>query len=292
MSKTMIRWAAAAVLGVGLGFGGFAAIAAEEEGGEHAPTHYPIHKPEYVDWSFAGPFGTYDKGQLQRGYKVYKEVCASCHAMSLVKFRNLAEEGGPGFTEEQAKTLAAEYTIVDGVDDVGDPLERPREPKDAFPSPFPNEAAARASNGGALPPDLSLIAKARAVERGFPQFVFDVFVPYQEQGPDYIHALLTGYQDPPEGVTVPEGQYYNPYFIAGMSLAMAPPLSDEVVEYTDGTPMTVDQYSKDVAAFMMWAAEPHLDARKRLGFHAMVFMAVFAGLLYLTKRKIWSDVAH
>lgn len=291
MKTMMIRWAAAALIGVGLGAG--AALAAEE-GGEHAgaPTHFPIHKPAYVNWSFAGVFGTYDRGQLQRGYKVYKEVCAACHSMNLVKFRNLAEEGGPEFSEEQVKTLAAEYTIVDGFDDAGEPVERPREPKDPFPSPFPNENAARASNGGALPPDFSLIAKARAVERGFPWFVLDVFWPYQEQGPDYIHALLTGYQDPPEGVVVPEGQYYNPYFINGMSLAMAPPLSDDVVEYTDGTPTTVDQYSKDVAAFLMWAAEPHLEARKSLGFHTLVFLVVFAALLGLAKRKIWADEPH
>ena len=130
------------------------------------------------------------------------------------------------------------------------------------------------------------------MQRGFPWFVFDVFAPYQEQGPDYIHALLTGYQDPPAGVTVPDGQYYNPYFLNGASLSMAPPLEDERVEYTDGSPMTVDQYAKDVSAFMMWAAEPHLDARKQLGFRVMIFLVVFAGLLYYTKRKIWSDVAH
>lgn len=291
MKNSMFRWATAAVIGLGVGLGSLAAVAAEEE---HAgePTHFPIRKPAYVDWSFAGVFGTFDRGQLQRGYKVYKEVCASCHSMNLVKFRNLAEPGGPGFTEEQVKTLAAEYTIIDGVDDTGEPLERAREPKDPFPAPFPNEQAARASNGGAYPPDFSLIAKARAVERGFPWFVLDVFWPYQEQGPDYIHALLTGYEDPPEGMEIPEGQYYNPYFIAGKSLAMAPPLSDEVVEYTDGTPMTVDQYAKDVSAFLMWAAEPHLEARKKLGFHTLLYLVVFAALLGLAKRKVWSNEPH
>jgi ubiquinol-cytochrome c reductase cytochrome c1 subunit len=288
MKTTMIRWAAAAMVGIGLSAG--AALAQEHAAG--APAHFPIHKPEYQQWSFAGIFGHYDRAQLQRGYKVYKEVCAACHSMNLVRFRNLAEEGGPGFTEEQVKALAAEYTIMDGPGDDGELFERPREPKDPFPAPFANEKAARASNGGAYPPDMSLLAKARAVERGFPWFVLDVFWPYQEQGPDYIHALLTGYQEPPEGVTVPDGQYYNPYFLSGMSLAMAPPLSDEQVEYTDGSPMTVDQYSKDVAAFLMWAAEPHLEARKELGFKAMIFLIVFGSLLGFVKRKVWADVPH
>ncbi len=285
MKTTMIRWATAAALGLGLAAPAFAA----EEG---ATPHYPIFKPERVEWSFAGPFGTYDRAQLQRGYQVYKEVCASCHSMDLVRFRNLAEEGGPGFTEEQVKTLAAEYTVMDGPGDDGEMFERPAEPKDPLPAPFPNVQAARAANGGAYPPDLSLMAKARAVERGFPWFVFDVFTIYQELGPDYLHALLTGYQEPPEGVTVPDGQYYNPYFIAGSSLAMPPPLSDEQVEYTDGAPMTVEQYSRDVSAFMMWAAEPHLETRKETGFKAIFFLVVFAAMLYFVKRKIWSDVAH
>lgn len=286
MKNTIIRWAAA----VGLGFAASAAMAAEPHAG--APAHFPIHKPAYENWSFAGLFGRYDQAQLQRGYQVYKEVCSACHSMHLVKFRNLADEGGPGFTPEQVKTLAAGYTIMDGPGDDGEMFERPREPKDPFPAPFANEKAARAANGGAYPPDLSLIAKARAVERGFPWFVFDVVWPYQEQGPDYIHALLTGYQDPPEGVVVPDGQYYNPYFLNGMALAMPPPITDDQVAYTDGTPTTVDQYSRDVSAFLMWAAEPHLEARKETGFKAMVFLVVFGVLLGFVKRKVWSDVAH
>jgi ubiquinol-cytochrome c reductase cytochrome c1 subunit len=290
MKTTMIRWAAAASLGLGLAVSGVQAAGAA--GGEGATAHYPIHKPERVRWSFAGPFGHYDRAQLQRGYQVYKEVCASCHAMSLVRFRNLGEPGGPEFSEAQVKAIAAEYTVMDGPGDDGEMFERPAEPKDAFPSPFANPQAARASNGGAYPPDLSLIAKARAVERGFPWFVLDIFTTYQEMGPDYLHALLTGYQDPPEGVTVPDGQYYNPYFIAGPSLAMPPPISDEQVTYTDGSPMTVEQYSRDVSAFLMWAAEPHLEARKETGFRALFFLVVFAAMLYLVKRKIWSNVAH
>ncbi|WP_417676540.1 cytochrome c1 [Roseibium sp.] len=244
-------------------------------------------------WSFSGPFGTYDRAQLQRGFKIYQEVCSACHSLRLVAFRNLAEEGGPSFTEEQAKAIAAEYTVEDGPNDDGDMYERPATLADRFPSPFPNEQAARASNGGAYPPDFSLLAKARAAHRGFPWFVFDAFTQYQEQGPDYIYALLTGYEEEaPEGVTIPEGSYYNHAFLGGDSIGMAPPLSDELVEYTDGTPMTVDQYAHDVSAFMMWAAEPHLEARKKTGFRVMIFLIVFAGLLYFTKKTLWRNVEH
>ncbi len=247
---------------------------------------------EKQDWSFAGPFGHYDKAQLQRGFQIYKEVCSACHALSLVAFRNLGEAGGLGYSDDQIKALAAEYSVMDGPDDAGDMFERTAKASDRFPSPFPNEQAARASNGGAYPPDLSLIAKARAVERGFPWFVFDAFTQYQEQGVDYIYALLTGYHEAPEGVTVPEGQYYNPNFISGESLAMAPPLSEEGVEYTDGTPMTVDQYARDVSAFLMWTAEPKLEQRKQMGFRVMAFLLIFASLLFFTKKKLWRNVEH
>lgn len=248
---------------------------------------------ERQQWSFAGPFGQYDQAQLQRGFKIYREVCSSCHSMRLVAFRNLAQEGGPGFTVEQAKAIAAEYTVEDGPNDEGDMFERPAVLADRFPSPFPNEQAARASNGGALPPDFSLLAKARAAHRGFPWFVFDAFTQYQEQGPDYIVALMTGYEEEvPEGVTIPDGKYYNHAFLGGDAIGMAPPLSEELVEYNDGTPMTVEQYAKDVATFMMWAAEPHLEARKKIGFRVMVFLIVFAGLLYFTKRTLWRNVEH
>jgi Cytochrome c1 len=288
MKSTIIRLAfASAVV-----FGAIAGASAAEEGGEGHTVHYPLKKPAYVDWSFAGVFGKYDQAQLQRGFKVYREVCAACHGLSRVAFRTLASEDGPGFTEDQVKTIAAEYEVTNAdPDEAGDMFQRPALPSDHFPPPFPNDAAAAASMGGAVPPDLSLLAKARAVERGFPWFVFDMFLPYQEQGVDYVHALLTGYEEPPEGVEVPEGTYYNPYFIAGMSLKMPPPLSPDQVEYTDGTPQTVDQYSKDVSAFMMWAAEPHLVARKSMGFKVMIFLAVFSVLLYLTKRRVWA-AAH
>lgn len=246
---------------------------------------------ERMDWSFAGPLGSYDPAQLQRGYKIYKEVCSACHSMKYVAFRNLSQPGGPQFTEEEVKVLAASVQITDGPNADGDMFQRPGRPSDRFPSPFPNEEAARASNGGALPPDMSLLAKARAVERGFPWFVFDVITQYQESGPDYIHTLLTSYEEPPEGVVLMPGQHYNPNFINGISLAMAPPLQDGLVEYTDGTPTTVDQYAKDVSAFLMWAAEPHLDQRKRIGLNVLIFLAVFAGALFLTKKRIWAN-AH
>ena len=273
--------ATAAALGAG--------YAQDEAHNELEPTHFPIHKPTEKDWSFAGPFGTYDKGQLQRGLKVYKEVCAACHSMELVAFRTLE---GLGYSEAQVKAFAAEYTVQDGPNADGEMFERPGLPSDHFPSPFPNKEAAAASNNGAAPPDFSLIAKARGVERGFPTFVFDIFTQYAEGGPDYIYSLLTGYQEPPAGTEVAEGTYYNPYFIAGKSLAMAPPLSDGQVTYDDGAPQTVDQYSRDVAAFLTWAAEPHLEDRKKTGFQVMVFLAVFGVLVYLTKRKVWSEVAH
>jgi ubiquinol-cytochrome c reductase cytochrome c1 subunit len=263
-------------------------------GDEHATLHYPILHPHRVDWSFAGPFGTFDQAQLQRGFKVFQEVCSACHSMSRVAFRNLADEGGPGFTDAQARAIAAGWAlqVTDGPNDVGDMFQRPAIVTDYIPSPYANENAARASQGGAYPPDLSLIAKARGVERGFPWFVLDIFTTYQEAGPDYVYSLLTGYQDPPEGVEVRQGLHYNPYFIASNALAMAPPLSDGRVEYTDGSPQTVAQYAEDVSAFLMWTAEPHLVQRKEIGFRAMIFLVVFAGLLYVMKRRVWASIAH
>ncbi|MTI43605.1 cytochrome c1 [Roseibium hamelinense] len=252
------------------------------------------HKP-HVDryqWSFSGPFGTFDRAQLQRGFKVYRENCSACHGLRLVAFRNLAENGGPSFSEDEAKQIASEYTVVDGPDDFGDMFDRPAILADRFPSPFPNEQAARAANNGAYPPDFSLLAKARAAHRGFPWFVFDAFTQYAEQGPDYITSLLTGYVEPPEGMEVPVGQYYNDAFLAGQFISMAPPLYPDSIEYTDGTPMTVEQYSKDVAAFMMWAAEPHLEDRKKMGFRVMIFLIVFAGMLYFTMKSLWRNVKH
>ena len=276
---------------IGFVLAGTAGVALAQEAHNAAePTHFPIHKPTQMDWTFAGPFGTYDKGQLQRGLKIYKEVCSACHSMDLVAFRTLSDLG---YSEAQVKAFAAEYEVQDGPNADGEMFTRKALPGDHFPSPFPNTAAAAAANNGAAPPDFSLIAKARGVERGFPTFVFDIFTQYASNGPDYIHALLTGYDEqPPAGMEIAEGTHYNPFFIAGKSLAMAKPLSDGQVTYEDGAPETVDQYSRDVSAFLMWAAEPHLEARKQTGFAVMIFLVLFAGLVYATKRKVWANVAH
>jgi ubiquinol-cytochrome c reductase cytochrome b/c1 subunit len=276
MSRQLIAVALVASL---LGLAG-SAFAADEQSHE-AP------QPPRVKWSFAGPFGHYDKGQLQRGLKVYREVCAVCHGMKYVAFRNLE---ALGYSEGQVKAIASEYKIPDGPNDQGEMFERAGRPADYFPTPWPNENAARARYNG-VPPDFSVLAKARGYERGFPWFIFDMFTQFQEHGVDYIHAVMTGYKEkPPAGVTLPAGSFYNEYF-PGHAIAMPPPLSDKRVDYTDGSPNTVDQYSKDVAAFMMWAAEPHLEARKRIGFQVMIFLLVLSGLLYFTKKKVWA-AAH
>lgn len=247
-------------------------------------------RPERQSWTYKGPFGHFDRAQLQRGFKVYKEVCAACHGLKLVSFRNLAEPGGPEFSEAQAKVVAAEYKIQDGPNDKGEMFERDGRLSDRFPSPDPNEQAARARFNGAYPPDLSVIVKARSYEVGLFGSLLDFFRQYQEHGSDYLYALLTGYEKPPAGVTLPDGQFWNKYF-PGNRIAMTPPLQDGQVEYTDGTKNTVEQMSRDVTAFLMWAAEPHLEARKRIGFQVMIFLIIFAGLAYFTKKKIWSD-AH
>jgi ubiquinol-cytochrome c reductase cytochrome c1 subunit len=250
--------------------------------------------PPQEKWSFSGPFGTFDRGQLQRGFKVYREVCANCHGLKLVAFRMLAQPGGPEFSRKQVEALAAEYKIKDGPNESGDMFERPGRPADYFPSPFPNEQAAAAANGGKAPPDLSVMAKARTYERGFPWFVIDAVTQYQEQGPDYLTALMQGYKDPPAGFNVPAGTHYNEYY-PGHLIAMPKPINDGQVSYPQDNgkpvvPETVAQYSHDVTAFMMWAAEPHLEARKRLGFQVMLFLILLSVLLYFTKKKVWSDV--
>ncbi len=257
---------------------------AEEDGGT---PHYPINHPKHAHWSFAGPFGHWDLGQLQRGLKIYTEICAACHSMDLIAFRNLKDLG---YTDEQVKAFAAEYEITDGPNPEGEMFERPGKPSDRFPGPYANSVEAANANNGAAPPDFSLLAKARAPERGFPTFIFDVFVLYAENGSDYIYSLLTGYQDAPEGMEISEDTYYNPYFIGGKALAMAPPLEDDSVDYDDGSPQTVDQYSKDIAAFMMWAAEPTLVERKSMGFKVMLFLIVLSILVYFTKKSIYANL--
>ena len=257
---------------------------------EHATPHFPMHHPREQEWSFAGPFGKYDKGQLQRGLKVYTEVCSACHSMSLVSFRTLE---GLGYSEAQVKAFAANYEVQDGPNSDGEMFTRKAVPSDYFPSPYANHEAAAASNNGAAPPDFSLIAKARGITRGFPQFVFDIFTQYQEGGPDYIYSLLTGYDDEkPAHLEVAEGTHFNPYFANAAALAMAKPISDDQVTYDDGSPQTVDQYARDVASFLMWAAEPHLEERKRTGFMVMVFLVIFTGLIYLTKKSVYANKEH
>ena len=273
-----MRLLSAALLGA-LAIGGVTAASAAEPGA----------KPERQSWSFAGPFGAFDRAQLQRGFQVYKEVCATCHGLKYVAFRNLAQPGGLGFSEAQARVVAAEYQIADGPDDTGEMFERAGRLSDHFPLPAPNEQALRSRFGGALPPDLSIITKARSYESGLAIGLLDFFRQYQEHGVDYVHALMTGYESPPAGTKIESTQAWNKYF-PGHVIAMVKPLSDGQVAYTDGSPQTIDQYSRDVSAFLAWAAEPTLEARKRIGFQVMIFLIVFAGLMYFTKKKVWSQV--
>ena len=244
-----------------------------------------------VSYSFEGPFGTFDRAQLQRGYKVYKEVCSSCHSMHYMYFRNLSQPGGPEFSEEQVKALAATFTVQDGPNQDGEMFERPALPADHFPSPFPNEQAARAANGGAYPSDLSLITKYRPGWYGtFNQLANGI------GGPQYVYSVLTGYvpdEEIPEEFKAeqPEGKYFNPYFANGHWIGMPAPLTDDQVTFDDGTPATVDQMAKDVSAFLAWSAEPKMEERKRTGFMVMIFLGVLALLLYLVKNRIWAT-AH
>jgi ubiquinol-cytochrome c reductase cytochrome c1 subunit len=236
-----------------------------------------------ISYSFEGAFGTFDRTQLQRGYKVYKEVCSACHSMNLISYRNLAEAGI--FTEEQAKKIASEYTIPDSPDSNGDIKDRPRGLPDRFPSPFANEEAARAANGGALPPDLSLITKSRPGWYGtFNQLWNGI------GGPQYVYSLLTGFEEAHEGEPCPEGKYNNPYFGSGHCIGMGPPLSDEQVTFDDGSPNKVDDMARDVSAFLAWTADPNMESRKRIGFMVMLYLAALTALLYLVKKRVWKDV--
>jgi cytochrome c1 len=234
-----------------------------------------------VDFSFDGPFGTYDRGALQRGFQVYKEVCSSCHSLNHIAFRNLADEGGPEFSEAQAKAIATSYKIPadpndkgEIFDDKGVRLTRAGTTADYFPPPFPNEEAARANNGGALPPDLSLVVKAR------------------EGGAHYVYSFLTGFHEkPPAGFTVTPGKYFNPYF-EGWNVSMPnTALVADAVTYSDGTKATIDQEAHDVATFLAWASDPKMEERKRMGFSVLIFLVVLSGILFAAYRKIWKD-AH
>jgi cytochrome c1 len=236
-------------------------------------------EPKDEKFSFEGPFGTYDRGALQRGYQVYKEVCAACHAANHLAFHNLAEAGGPEFTEAQAKALAAAAKVPaepndkgETTDDKGTPLMRSATLADHLPSPFPNEMAARANNGGALPPDLSMIVKAR------------------EGGPQYVYSILTGFHEKtPAGFKVTEGKYFNPYF-EGWNIGMPPPLAANSVTYSDGTKASIEQEAHDVVTFLTWAGEPKMEERKRMGFGVMIFLIALAGLLFTSYRKVWKDL--
>ncbi len=276
--KTLVSKFAGLVVGLGIAVSGISAYAA---------SGYPINKPKEIDWSFAGPFGTWDYAQLQRGWQIYQENCSSCHSIDLVAFRNLQEIG---FSENRVKAIASEYDVEDGPDADGEMFERSAVAADRIPGPYANSAEAASVNNGAVPPDFSLLAKARAPERGFPTFVFDIFTLYAENGPDYIYSLITGYKDAPEGKEIADGTHYNPYFIAGEALAMSPPLSvDNFIEYEDeSVEASLDQNAKDVAAFMMWAAEPKLVERKQLGFKVIIFLLIFSVLLYLTKKQVFA----
>ena len=215
-----------------------------------------------------GVFGTFDRAQLQRGFQVYKEVCSACHSLHRVAFRDLR---AIGFSEAEVKAIAKTYEIPTINPDTGEPATRPGLPSDRFTGPFPNDVAARAANNNALPPDLSLIVKAR------------------EGGADYVHSLLIGYADPPAKWAVPDGLYYNPYFKA-LNIAMPPPLSDGQVTYSDGTNASADQMAKDVAAFLTWTAEPKLEVRRRIGVGAVIFLLILTGFAYASYQLVWADI--
>ena len=224
-----------------------------------------------TDWSFNGFFGKFDRGSLQRGYQVYTEVCASCHSMKYLSYRNLSEKGGPEFSIEQTKAIAASFEVTDGPNDDGEMFERPAKLSGKFVMPYSNIKEAQAANGGAYPPDMSVLAKARS------------------GGVDYIYSVLLGYEDPPNGVILDDGVYYNKYMY-GNNIKMSQPLYDGSVEYNDGTEATEEQMAKDVATFLMWAAEPHLEARHKMGFKAILYLIILTILVYFSMKKIWSRI--
>ena len=224
-----------------------------------------------IDWSFKGVTGKFDRASLQRGYQVYTEVCASCHSMNLVSYRNLGEPGGPEFSVEQVKAIAANFEVEDGPNSDGEMFTRPGRPSDKFVSPYPNVQAATAANGGAYPPDMSVLVKAR------------------KGGSDYIYSVLMGYEDPPAGFELEEGVYYNKY-MDGQKIKMSNPLSEGIVTYADGTQTTQAQMAKDVTTFLTWTAEPHLETRHKMGVKVIIFLTIFTLLVYLSMRRIWSRI--
>ena len=224
-----------------------------------------------TDWSFKGLFGKFDRGSLQRGYQVYTEVCSSCHSMKYVSYRNLGEKGGPEFSKEAVKVIAASFEVNDGPNADGEMFTRPGKPSDKFVKPYENVKASQAANGGAYPPDMSVLVKARG------------------GGVDYIYSLLQGYEDAPSEMILDEGVHYNKYMY-GNKIKMSAPLSEGIVEYGDGTEATVEQMSKDVTTFLMWTAEPHLETRHRMGFKAIVYLIILTILVYFSMKRIWSRI--
>ena len=224
-----------------------------------------------VDWSFKGLTGKFDRSSLQRGFQVYKEVCSSCHSMQYLSYRNLGESGGPEFSEQEVKAIAASIEIQDGPDSQGEMFTRSGRPSDKFKSPYPNVNASIAANGGAYPPDMSVLVKARP------------------GGSNYIYSVLMGYENPPVGTTLDDGVYYNKYMI-GNKIKMSAPLSEDIVEYTDGTQASIDQMAKDVTTFLTWAAEPELEERHRTGVKVIIYLILLTTLVYLSMKKIWSRV--
>ena len=228
-------------------------------------------KIEFIknDWSFEGIFGTFDRSSLQRGYQVYQEVCSGCHSIQHLSYRNLSEKGGPEFSLDEAKAIAAQFEVTDGPNDDGEMFTRQRRLSDKFVNPFPNIQAATAANGGAYPPDMSVLVKAR------------------KGGADYIYSLLLGYEEAPAGYELDDGVYYNKY-IPGNKIMMSKPLSEGAVEYSDGTQATETQMAKDVVTFLTWAAEPNLEARHKMGFKVFIFLIILLTLVYFSKQKVWS----
>ena len=224
-----------------------------------------------VDWSFKSFFGKFDRASLQRGYQVYSEVCASCHSLKHLSYRNLAEKGGPEFTELEAKAIASNFEVTDGPNSEGEMFERPAKLSDKFVMPYANIQEAIAANGGAYPPDMSVLVKARG------------------GGANYIYSVLMGYEDPPAGVELDDGVYYNKYMY-GNKIKMASPLDDDIVEYADGTKATVDQMARDVTTFLQWTAEPHLETRHKMGFRVIIYLIVLTILVYFSMKKIWSRI--
>jgi len=236
---------------------------------------FSVHSEEtnknYVktNWSFKGIFGVFDRASLQRGYQVYQEVCSGCHSAQYLSYRNLSEKGGPEFSVEEAKAIAAQFEVEDGPNSDGEMFTRLGRLSDKFVKPYPNVEASTAANGGAYPPDMSVLAKAR------------------KGGADYIYSLLLGYEEAPTGFELDEGVYYNKY-MSGNRIKMLAPLSDGLVEYSDGTQSTTAQMAKDVTTFLVWAAEPHLESQHRMGFKVIIYLIILLTLVYMSKQKVWS----